>query len=768
MNKLRTNRAFIPAFFATFLLVASVEGKPPLQYVDPIIGTGFGTTPSALRFSKGTENHIQTVPMVCAPNAMTNWTPQTRNTEVKCVAPYYYADSLIQGFRASHWINGGCVADYGTFTIMPVSGDLTHRATERGSAFSHNKEVVTPAFYSVYLDRYGVEAQMTAGERCAIFKFRYDNDGNRYVVVEVNSDYGRGYVKIDPERREISGFNPINGQYRLSQLSVGFSGYFVVKFDADFEEFGTFSMSGVEAGRVEAKGHKELGAYVRFKSTSNKEVTAKAATSFTSIDGAQRNLYAEVSDRDFNALRAKTEGSWDKVLSKIKLDGASDEQKTIFYTALYHSMLLPRMRNDADGLYPKFSNGAAMVQSPQGSNNYDDFSMWDVYRATLPLYTIIESKKTSDFVNSLVSKYEEGGWLPIFPIAGSYTSAMIGDHAIAFICDAWVKGIGGFDVSKAYEAMRQNAFETPEAAQYKLCKGRRALESYTKYGYIPLEDPVSEAFHRKEQVSRTLEYAYDDFALSQMAKALGKTDDYKVLIGRASNWKNVFDPKTKWVRGRYADGRFIEQFNPSVKESFITEGTPRHYTWYVPHDIAGLMSAMGKEHFISSLDSMFSDDYYWHGNEPGHQIPFMYNWAGVPWKTQQRVRQIMIDEYGLGSGGLCGNEDGGQLSSWYLFASMGFYPVCPSTPHYAIASPSFPKVVISLENGKKFTIIANNASAENIYIQSATMNGQSYDKSYITHDDIVGGATMVFEMGAKPNKKWASTPQSAPYSLSGL
>ena len=342
---------------------------------------------------------------------------------------------------------------------------------------------------------------------------------------------------------------------------------------------------------------------------------------------------------------------------------------------------------------------------------------------------------------------------------------MIGDHGIAMIGDAWCKGIRNYDIEKAYAAMRQNAFDSPDSADYKMGMGRRALKSYLEYGYVPLEDPVLDAFHRGEQVSRTLEYAYDDFVLAQIAKDLGKTDDYDKLTARAANYKNVLDPETKWARGRYADGRFIEPFDPAVKVRYITEGTPKHYTWYVPQDVQGLIDFMGEETFVANLDSMFAHHFYWHGNEPGHQTAFLFNWAGLPWKTQGYVRDILRTEYADGPGGLCGNEDSGQMSAWYMLSSMGFYPVCPGVPQYAIASPMYPKTEIELPGGKVFTIVANNASDENVYIQSATLDGKPYDKSYFTHDDITNGSTLVFEMGPEPNKAWAAGKEARPYSM---
>ena len=367
-------------------------------------------------------------------------------------------------------------------------------------------------------------------------------------------------------------------------------------------------------------------------------------------------------------------------------------------------------------------------------------------------------------MQSLVLKYEQGGWLPIFPCWNSYTAAMIGDHVIAAIGDAYVKGIRDFDIQKAYEGMRKNAFESPATfEEYANGMGRRALKSYLEYGYIPLQDSVQEAYHKNEQTSRTLEYAYDDFVLSQVAKSLGKTSDYEALARRSMNYKNVIDPNTGYAQGRNADGTFLKENNAFSFSRFITEGAPCHYTWYVPHDVEGLMTSLGgKSQFIAKLDSMFSEQRYWHGNEPCHQVAYLFNYAGQPWKTQQKVRHILETEYSNTPGGLAGNDDAGQMSAWYLFSAIGFYPVCPGTPYYVLGSPSFKNLSIRLENGKTFRMLAPNASEKNIYIQQVKLNGKKYTKNYISHEDIVGGAVLEFEMGPEPNKKWGSSPKDCP------
>ena len=409
-----------------------------------------------------------------------------------------------------------------------------------------------------------------------------------------------------------------------------------------------------------------------------------------------------------------------------------------------------------DGRYPAFSTGTPIMQSDVA--HYDDFSMWDTYRALHPLLNIISPEKNGEMMQSLVDKYLQGGWLPIFPCWNSYTAAMIGDHCIAAIGDAYVKGVRNFDIETAYEAMRKNAFEIPEdRAEYENGMGRRALESYLAYGYIPLEDPVREAFHSREQTSRTLEYAYDDFVLSQVAEGLGKEDDYRLLLERSKNYRNVIDPASGYANGRHQDGSFYEDNRPEVLSRYITEGAPCHYTWYVPQDPCGLMAIMGgRDAYIAKLDSLFDEGLYWHGNEPCHQVAYMYDYAGESWKTQKRVREILDTQYADIPGGLAGNDDAGQMSAWFIFSSLGFYPVCPGSTVYMIGTPCFDKAVFHLENGRSFSISTRKTGKDNRYIQSATLDGKPYDKNSITHEDICRGASLEFVMGDEPNKEWGT------------
>lgn len=761
------------SFVGTFLLClitscqSGANSKRLIDYVDPLIGTAPSTTISAIEHGEGTELFANTYPAIGVPYGNAHFTPQTRATERKCLSTYYYADSLMQGFRVSRWLDGSCTQDYGSVTIMPIQGELKWKESERASLFNHTTEKVSPAYYGVRLDSYGIFAEISGLSRSFISRFTFENKGDAHLIIQPNSDEGQGFIEIDTDKQEVRGYNPVHRIYQGWGQSAGFSGYFVVKFSKPFTAYGTMNESTAYDGRAIMANEPFVGAYITFPIDVNEQLTATIGVSFTSIEGARANLEKEMNHFAFEQVVAQSETVWEKELSKVFIKTDNEDDKQIFYTAMYHNSLVPRIFNDFDGKHPQFSTGK-IVQT-EGKDYYCEFSMWDIYRATLPLHSILDPARCEEWAQSMVEKYKAGGWLPIFPLWNSYTSAMIGDHITAFMGDLIMKDITGFDVETAYEAMRKNAYETLEQSDfegYKNGMGRRALTSYLKYGYIPLEDSVKEAFHKQEQVSRTLEYAYDDFVLAQVAKKLNKpeADD---LFKRAGNYKNIIDPVTKWGRGRYADGSFIEPFDPTVKSFFITEGTPLHYSWYVPHDQKGLIDLMGGEDiYIARLDSMFTQGYYWHGNEPGHQIPFLFNYGGKPSLSQKYTRKIMQEEYSTGPGGLCGNEDAGQMSAWYLFASMGFYPVCPGTGEYVIGSPLFEKVEINLPNGKKFVVVANNNSKENIYIQSAMLDGQPYEKNYITHADILAGKTLTLDMGPEPNLMWGSKLEDRPYSMS--
>ena len=618
-----------------------------LNALNTMVGTAQANTHTAGLFGKGSEEHGQTLPAVLVPNGQNFWTPQTQDTEKKCIAPYYYKDTMLQGFRNSHWIVGGCTQDYGSFTIATIGGKLRLQPEVRATKFSHADEVSHPHYYSVQLRDENLKTELTALSHTAILRVTPTADELVHIVINPNSDEMQ-----------------------------------------------------------------------------------------------------------------RCQDEWLKRLHTIDVVDSDTAKVNQFYGAMYRASFLPREMSDCNGDYPEFSTGitkhidSSLLSLHSSLKKYGDFSMWDIYRAQLPLYNIVVPTLSGRMMQSLVDMYQEGGWLPIFPCWNSYTAAMIGDHCSVALADAYVKGVRNFDADKAYEAMRKNAFETPKSfAEYKNGMGRRALESYLKYAYIPLEDSVKEAFHTCEQTSRTLEYAFDDFAVAQMAKMLGQDDDYNKLMARSHNWKNVINPKTGWADGQYANGKWLGCKDLVSRQSFITEGSICHYSWYVPHDIDALVERMGgKAEFERRLDMMFAlkDSssaarlLYWHGNEPCHQIPFLYSYIGKPEKTKRVVDDILKTEYNDTPGGLSGNDDAGQMSAWYMFAAMGFYPVCPSTPYYIIGSPSFDRVTFNLENKKQFEIIRKKSINNSNFVR-LILNGKQLDNCQLSHGDIINGGKLIVE-----------------------
>jgi predicted alpha-1,2-mannosidase len=706
----------------------------------------------------GTANEGQTSPLVGEPFAMTNWTPETRPTEDKCVAPYYFADTRLTGFRASHWMTGSCTQDYGSVTLMPTLGDLHTTPDARAAIFSHSDESAGPAFYSVKLPAYNETVEMTGGVRAGLLRIAYTKAGTSNLIVENNARFHDGWIQVDVAHKEITGYNPIHRIYQGSGKPTGFSGYFVIQFPDAPESAGTWCDGNINRETtLKNDTCKHMGAYVRFRLTAPRALVIRIGISFTSIDAARANLRGEIPAWDFDALRTKTRRVWDKTLGSISIEGGTVTQRKTFYTALYHALLLPRIASDAAGTYPRFA-GNGRIEKITGMPYYDDFSMWDIYRAQLPLMTILEPTRYQQMMQSLVLKGEQGGFLPVFPAWGSYTSEMIGDHTGVAFTDAYVKGLRNFDVAGAWRLIRQNAFDTPPFEQYKDGLGRRALKSYMHYGYIPLEDPVAEAFHKNEQVSRTLEYAFDDAIISRLASALGHTEDAATLAERSSNWKNILDPETKFARGRHANGSWVTPFDPKQHASFVTESNSWQYTFYVPQDVDGLIGAVGgKVSFVEKMDGLFDNHLYDPGNEPGHHIAYLYDEAGAAWKAQQRLSSLLA-VYNDTPSGLPGNDDAGQMSAWWIFTSLGFYPVAPGIPEYWIGTALFPSATLHLPNGRTFTITAKNASAKNIYIQTAQLNGKPLTKPRISHEAIVHGGTLSFVMGPKPNQRLFAQP----------
>ena len=689
--------------------------------LNTMVGTAPANTKSAGLFGKGSEEHGQTLPAVLSPNGQNFWTPQTRDTEKKCVAPYYYTDSLFQGIRNSHWIVGGCTQDYGSFTLAAITGQLRLRPGERATPFSHADEISHPHYYAVRLPQERLKLEMTATSHTAIFRITPEQDGPVHIVLNHNSDQREGYLEVNNKEGIVYGYNPVHRIYQGWGEPAGIDGHYLLQCYDEIADFGCDS----------------LCVWLTFKGKAHQPLILKAASSFTSKAGAEHNFAFEAEGHDFESMMTQLAQQWTDRLHTIDVEDTDTARVNQFYGALYRASFLPREMSDTDGAYPKFADGSIVDHGELNPRKfYGDFSMWDTYRALHPLYTLIAPQTSADMMQSLVTMYEEGGWLPIFPCWNSYTAAMIGDHCAAALADNYVKGVRAFDAEKAYEAMRKNAFESPASFEdYKNGMGRRALESYLKYGYIPLEDSVKEAYHTEEQTSRTLEYAFDDFAVAQLAKALGKNQDYEELMRRSENWRNVINPKTGYCDGRHipkaisrkkTDGGLFENNQDFIhRKPYITEGATCHYTWYVPHNVEGLVEALGgPQKFEAKLDSLFTEGRYWHGNEPCHQIAYLYDFIGKRDKTVERVAHILDTEYNDTPGGLSGNDDAGQMSAWYIFSSMGFYPVCPATDRYMLAAPRFQKITLNLQEGRKFTI---------------TPNSLPMDRTYITQGEIING-----------------------------
>jgi predicted alpha-1,2-mannosidase len=683
---------------------------------------------------------------------MTSWTPETRTSEKKCIAPYYFADRKITGFRGSHWMDGGCGQEYGSVTIMPVTGEsFSVDPDARASNFDRVTEHATPALYSVALARYSTRVEITATARAGVFRITFPAGVPATLLFQPYVHAGEGFVRVRPDRKMVVGYNPVHRIYQGQGQTAGFSGYFAARIDHSFSRAGTWCGTSIHPGMLEqGAGCTQLGAFVSLGDTGGQPVVLMVGTSFTSLEEAEKNLDAETSGRSFDEIERAAETQWCESLGLIEVDGGTAEQRSVFYTALYHSMLGPRPVNDVDGTYNGFAQ-AGVKHLSKGEEYYDDFSMWDTFRALHPLLTLIDPGRQERMVQSMVLKGEQGGFLPNFPMWNNFTAEMVGDHVPILFVDAYQKGLRHFDVDEAYRLSIKNATITPPRDMYVDGKGRRALDSYVKYGYIPLEDPVADAFHHNEQVSWTLEYAYDDAILADWAGALGKTGDETMLRKRSENWRNVFDNKVGFVRGRHADGSWVEPFDPAKPASYITEGLPWQYTFFVPQNIPGLIAAMGgRERFIAELDGLFDRHLYDQGNEPSHQIAYLYDAAGAPAKTERRVREMMA-LYSDAPDGLPGNEDDGQMSAWWVMSAMGIYQVCPGRPVFSIGSPLFHRVALHHSDGTTFVIEANGNSDRDAYIQGATLNGAPLNTPEIDYTTLMHAGHLVFQMSDSPN-----------------
>jgi predicted alpha-1,2-mannosidase len=741
---------FLSAFIITGLpLVAQNKDNSLIHFVDPLLGTAKSKTPSALKHSAGTELKGQTFPATGRPWGMTNWTPETRLTENKCIAPYYYEDEYVYGFRGSHWTSGSCMQDYGSITITPVMGDPILDPEKRKLRYNHQDEYSNPAYYRLDIKEQ-VMVEITGTERTGLLKFTCRQSGKFTLMIKPNSDEGQGEVAFLSKTHKLMVTNPVHRIYQGIGQPAGFSGYSQVSFNKEPFAKGVYRDHTILKGQTATSGENyDVGAFISFNVKAGDIIMVKVGTSFTSLENAQQNSQAEIPRWDFGQIRKESEKEWDNQLMKIKVT-APDSLKTIFYTALYHTMLTPRMYSDVNGSYPVFA--ANYKTATSGFTRYGDFSLWDTYRAVHPLYALLFPSRATDMARTLISMAEESGWMPNFPCWNNFTSAMVGDHAAIVLADVFSKQlISTAEAERALSYLNKNATRSPSENEYKDGRGRRALPSYLKYGYIPLEDSVWDAFHKREQVSRTLEYSYDDYALSVIARNLKNEEMEHYYAARSNNYLNVVDGTSRFARGRYANGSWITPFDPTIKTFFITEGSPWQYTFNVPHAVNGLMEKLGGENaFEKSLDSLFSSGHYWHGNEPGHHIPYLYNYCHAAFKTQKVIHQIRMEEYSSGPGGLSGNDDSGQMSAWFIFSSLGFYPLIPAEPVYEIGVPLFEKVELNLQHEKKFIIQAINLSTDNWYIKTKTLNGSILPGTKLTYNELIKGGNLTFYMANKP------------------
>ena len=672
--------------------------------------------------------------------------------------------------------------------------DTTQTIKGYESSYSHDEEEASPGYYAVNLKDYGIKAEMTATTRAGFHRYTFPESQEAHIIIDVTHSITPGrdaYVKILNEN-QIEGYvtGDMEGNYTRPLTC-----YFFAEFNKPFSSYGTWSGEKIQQDLKEKSGKDGIGAFVNYSTQKGEQVLIKVGISFASIEGAKKNLEAEIPDWDFDKTRTQAKEIWNKKLNKIVVKGGTEDQKISLYTSVYHSLLFPRTFSDVDSSY--FSHFDNSIHKTKGGPYYVDFSLWDTYRAEHPLLAYLEPEKQNEMICTFLDMYDQGGRLPLYvSYKNYYMKVMIGDHATSVITDSYMKGIRDYDIEKAYEAMRKNAIEPGDVAS-----SRTGLNEYINLGYTPV-DKV------RESVSVTMEYAYDDWCLAQMAKALGKTDDYKLFSKRAKSYENLYDKQTGFMRPKRADGSWLEMceeppkiikteynqyyscFDPlwvGVSPSrYFTESNAWQYLWHVPHDVQGLINLMGsKNKFLNKLDTLFTmtpdetgPEYaplyskigqYVHGNEPVHHVAYLFDYAGEPWKTQKWVHKIMKEKYLAAPDGLCGNDDMGQMSAWYIFSAMGFYPVAPGQNAYAIGTPLFDELTLDLGefyNGNKFTVKANNISSENFYIQSATLNGKVYNKPWITHEDIAKGGTLIFEMGPTPNKQWGSNPEDVPPSMS--
>jgi predicted alpha-1,2-mannosidase len=751
----------------------------PTDYVNPFIGT---------------QDMGHCYPGATVPFGMVQLSPETDlvpysygegyNPETyRYCSGYQYDDRTIVGFSHTHF-NGTGHSDLGDFLIMPTVGELhldpgTKDDPDSGyrSRFSRRRERAEPGFYAVHLDDYDIDAELTATERVGFHRYRFPaSDSSRLILDLTTSIYNyEGKVIWASIRVEndtlVTGFRQTRGWARTRYI------YFAMAVSKPFKSFGLvndeklvyrdFWRKWNEDDNFPERAGRKVKGHFEFDTGESEEILVKFALSGVSTRGALENLAAEIPGWDFDQIKAAARRRWNEELSKITVE-ADEDRKANFYTAMYHSLLSPVVFSDVNGDYRGLDQN---IHTTAGHPNYTIFSLWDTYRALHPLFTIIQQRRTADMIRSMLAHYDQSVHhiLPVWSHYANDNWCMIGYHSSPVLVDAYIKGIRDFDVNKAFEAV-------VASASYDAYDG---IGTYKKLGYVPEDVSPNSA-------SKTLEYAYDDWTVWRFAESLGRTDIAGEFEKRTQNYRNLFDPGTGFIRARLSDGGWKTPFDPlSTHGQGYIEGNAWNYSLYLPHDVGGFIRLLGgPERLVKWLDELFtmslsdesiaqSEDIdrvgiignYVHGNEPSHHVAYLYCYAGAPWKTQERVHQIVDSMYKASPDGLCGNDDCGQMSAWYIFSVLGFYPVCPGTGEYVFGSPCVRKAVISLENGRKFIIEAASLSDRNVYVQSIELNGLPYNKLYIDHTDIMAGGRLVFNMGPRPNETPARSMKKPPYSI---
>lgn len=724
---------------------------------------------------QGTDSHFglsygNTYPITARPFAMHAWSPQTgANGEGW---KYQYSKDKIQGFCQSHQCSPW-VSDYAVYSFMPVVGDLTVAQDQRAQKFAHKHEVARPHYYEVTFDN-GMKTEMAPTDRGVHFRFSYPGSGDAYLVIDGYTDMSE--VKIDAKKRQVSGW--VNNQ-RFVNDSKSFRSYFVVTFNQPFEDYGVWeNVDNKIMPRATSGQGKGYGAYLKFKRGA--KVEAKAASSYISEEQAMVTLQRELGNkRRFEDTKLEGQRVWNNLLGRVLVEGGTDEERRTFYSCLYRSNLFYRM------FYEIKADGTPYYYSPYNGKIYDgrmytDNGLWDTFRSQFPLTNILHPTMQGHYMNALLAAQEQCGWLPSWSFPGE-TGGMLGNHSISLITDAWAKGVRSFDPEKALKAY---AHEAMNKGPWGGANGRAGWKEYWQLGYVPYPQSLG-------CVSQTLEYAYDDFCAYRLAKMVGNDHYATIFAKQMYNYRNLFDKETGFMRGKDENGNWIEPFDPLEWGGPYCEGDAWHYIWSVFHDVQGLIDLFGSnKRFVEKLDSVFTSSnevhlgtyggmihemkemqladmgQYAHGNQPIQHMPYLYCYAGEPWKTQYWVREILRRLYNSSPKGFPGDEDQGGMSSWYVLSALGIYAVCPGTDEYVIGSPVFNKAIITMENGNKFVIEAQGNSSSNVYIKSATLNGMPLDRNYITYSEINAGGHMKFEMSNQPCTTRGITREAAPFSLS--